>query len=33
MPKAWKEIAKILPNRSVDSVYKFIKARYNPDNY
>ncbi|CAD8166813.1 unnamed protein product [Paramecium pentaurelia] len=33
MPKAWLQIAKVLPERSVDSVYKFIKARFNPDNY
>ncbi|CAD8088202.1 unnamed protein product [Paramecium sonneborni] len=33
MPKAWLHIAKVLPQRSVDSVYKFIKARFNPDNY
>lgn len=33
MPKAWLEIAKVLPERTVDSVYKFIKAKFNPDNY
>lgn len=33
MPKAWLEIAKALPNRTVQSVYKFVKSKWNPDNY
>ena len=30
---AWSEISACLPYRSVDSCYKLIKRKFNPDNY
>ena len=30
---AWSEICSCLPERSVDSCYKLMKRKFNPDNY
>jgi hypothetical protein len=33
LPKAWVQIAQVLPERSVLSIHNLVHRRFNPENY